>query len=95
MSLLGRCGRHLKKRAKETDRYILHTNGVRPRSKGNNRQTEEQSTLQVAAAVCGTSSIARLSLLGGLVPCYPVYRLCPAFVSYAPPPERMGWVGVG
>ena len=37
----------------------------------------------MAAAVCGTSSIARFSLLVRLVPCYPVCR--PAFVNYAPP----------
>ena len=52
----------------------------------NNRQTKKRSTLQVAAsaAVCGTSSIARFSLLVRLVPCYPVCRLRPAFVNYAP-----------
>ena len=74
--------------------------------KGNNRQTEAQrkSTLDVfvAAAVCGTSSLARLYLLVGLAPCFRVCRLRPAFVNYAhahrgcfnlkqarrPPPQR-------
>ena len=46
-------------------------------------------TLQVAAAVCRTSSIVRFYLLVGLVPCYPACRLGPAFVNYAPSPERM------
>ena len=60
---------------------------------GNNRQTEAQSTLQIARVFCGTSSIAKLSLLliliVGLVTCYPVCRLRLALVNYAPPPERM------
>ena len=51
----------------------------------NNRQTKAQSTLQVAAAVCGTSSIAKFSLVVRLVPCYPDCRLRPAFVNYAQP----------
>ena len=78
----------------------LHINRIVLRTKGNNRQTEAQepreitgkpkrNTLQVAAAVCGTSSIARFYLLVGLVPCYPACRLRPAFVNYTPPPERM------
>ena len=64
---------------------VLHTNRVRLRAEGNNRQAEEQNTLQVAAAVCGTGSMASFSLLGDLVPCYPTNRLRPACANYAPP----------
>ena len=61
---------------------------VKTKNQGkHNRQTEATSTLQVAAAVCGTSSVARFSLLIiiRLVPCYPDCRLRPAFVNCAPP----------
>ena len=49
------------------------------------RPRPKQSTLQVAAAISGTRSIARFSLLVvvRLVPCYPDCR--PAFVNYAQP----------
>ena len=66
--------------------HILHKNRVILRTKKGD--TEEQNNLEVTAAVCGTSSIARLSQLGGLVICYPFYRLRPSFANYAPPPER-------
>ena len=68
---------------------VLHTRYTVEilRTKENKKQNEEQTPLQVAAAVGRTNSIARFSLLGSLVPCYPVYRLRPAFVNYAPPPE--------
>ena len=59
------------------------------KNRGNNRQTEAHSTLQVAAAVFGTStSIARFSLLFCLVPCY---TLSAGFVlrsSAMPHPRR-------
>ena len=51
----------------------------------NNRQTKAKSTLQVAAAVCGTRSTARFPLLVRLVPCYADCRLRPAVVNYAQP----------
>ena len=44
-------------------RNHLNINRVRLRTKRNTRQTEAQNTLHVAAAVCGTSSLARFSLL--------------------------------
>ena len=50
---------------------------------------EANSAMACHHTGCDSSSIARFSLLGGLVPCYPVYRLRPAFVNYAPRPERM------
>ena len=51
---------------------------------------KHESTLQVAAVVCGTSSIiTRLSVLVRLVPCYPVFRLRPAFVNN-PRPSASG-----
>ena len=40
----------------------------------NNRQTKALSNVQVAEAVCGTSSIARFPLLIRLIPCYPDCR---------------------
>ena len=52
-------------------------------------QTEERSTIQVDAAVCGTSSIASFSLPVSPVLSYPVCRLFPACDNYVPPPERM------
>ena len=65
----------------------LHANRTRPRTK----EIKNKNTLHVAAAVCGTGSIARFSLLlvVHLVPFYPVYRFRPAFVKHAPPPGRM------
>ena len=72
------------KRANETA-APPHSNRVRLRTKGNSSQAEEQQkkhTLQVAAAACGTSSIARFYLLVGLVPCCPACPLRPAFVNY-------------
>ena len=71
-----------------------HINRVRLRTKGNNRQNEAQSTLQVAASSLlyeYTSRTARFSLqlIVGLVPLYSVCRLPPAFINYAPPTERM------
>ena len=48
-------------------------------------QTKAPSAPQVAAAVCGTSSLARLSLLIRLMPCYPGCRPRPAFVNYSQP----------
>ena len=88
-----RCGKHLKISSWEkwkTRKTPLRVNRVRQRTKGiyrggNSRQSKAQSTLQVAAAVCGTSSVARFSLLVRLVPCYPDCRLRPAFVNYAQP----------
>ena len=87
-----RGGQHLKKNELEKKNKITKTplNRVRQRTeekitKGKYQvQTKAQSTLQ-AAAVCGTSSIARFSLLSRLVPCYPDSRLRPAFVNYAQP----------
>ena len=59
--------------------------GNNNKERENNRQTEAQSTLQVAAAVCGASSICRFPLLIRLVPCYPDCRIRRAFVNYAQP----------
>ena len=52
------------------------------------------NTLQVTAAVARGTGIQHrqvlpTSLLVGLVRCYPVWRLLPAFVERAPPPKRM------
>ena len=77
-------------RAKEP--IPLHINRASLRTKKNNRQAEaliKTPSIGVAAAVDGTRSIARFHLLIGLVPCYPVCRLRPAFVNYAPPPKRI------
>ena len=49
------------------------------------RPKTEAPSIQVAAAVCGTSSMARFPLLIRLVLCYPDCRLRPAFVTYAQP----------
>ena len=57
------------------------TMGKNYKERGKKRQTIAQSTLQVAVAVCGTTSIARFSLLVRLIPCYPDFRLSPAFVK--------------
>ena len=51
--------------------------------------TSLTSTLQAAAAVCGTRSIDRFYPLVALVPFFPVCPLLPAFVYRAPPAERM------
>ena len=84
------CGRHLKitSERKNTDIY----NERKTKNQGeNNKQAKAQSTLQVAAAVCGTSSIASFSLLARLAPCYPVpspscvRQLCPAPWRYTIP----------
>ena len=75
---------------KEKKKTLLLVNRVRQGIKGkhrwqNNRQIKAQSTLQVAAGVCGTSSIVRSSPLVRLLPCYPDCRLRPAFVNCVQP----------
>ena len=65
------------------------------RTEGNTAKPEhnKNNTLQAVAAVCIRSGIDRFYLLQytvvGLVPCYPVCRLSPAFVNHTPPRETM------
>ena len=70
------------------------------------KRKRRKTTFEPAAAVGGTSSIDMFHFLVGLVPCYPVCRLLPAFVHrgfpftppFAPPSPciyigcvRVGW----
>lgn len=74
-----------KKKKKKKTPLVVNRVRLRTKVKITVKPNKAQGMLQVAAAVYGTSSTARVSLLARLVPCYPVCHHRPAFVNYARP----------
>ena len=87
-----RCGRHYKKQAKEDITMAYKQSETTNRSKEQEKtEAQQKASSRQPQQFCGTSvtsSMDRLYLLSivGLVPCFPVCRLLPAFVNRARPP---------